>query len=102
MAAHTQATRPVADHREEKPLRHVVMIAKFLDDNKPKIHLKSIFALFQTLLILLVSLSLLRKQREKAAIICNAFFSPGGVPHMGYMGMCSARGYVFFSRFGLK
>ena len=33
--------------REEKTLRHVVMVAKFLDDTKPKIHLKSIFALFQ-------------------------------------------------------
>ena len=32
--------------REEKSLRHVVMVAKFLDDNKPKIHLKSKFALF--------------------------------------------------------
>ena len=29
-------------------LRHVSMGAKFLDDNKPKIHLKSEFALFQT------------------------------------------------------
>ena len=33
-------------------LRHVAMVAKFLDDNKPKIHLKSKFALFQTSLIL--------------------------------------------------
>ena len=31
---------------EEKSLRHVVMVAKFLDDNKPKIHLKSKLALF--------------------------------------------------------
>ena len=34
--------------REEKSLHHVVMVAKFLDDNKPKIHLKSKFAPFQT------------------------------------------------------
>ena len=27
-------------NREEKSLRHVVMVAKGLDDNKPKIHLK--------------------------------------------------------------
>ena len=33
---------------EEKSLRHVAMVAIFLDDNKPKIHLKSKFALFQT------------------------------------------------------
>ena len=46
---------PVCNHaqtrghnREGKLLRHVVMVAKFLDDNKPKIHLKSKFALFQT------------------------------------------------------
>ena len=39
-------------NREEKTLRHVVMVAKFLDDTKPKIHLKSIFALFQTSSIL--------------------------------------------------
>ena len=32
----------------EKSLRHVALVAKFLDDNKPKIHLKSKFALFQT------------------------------------------------------
>ena len=35
-------------NRQEKLLRHVAMVAKFLDDNKPKIHLKSKFALFQT------------------------------------------------------
>ena len=32
----------------EKSLRHVPMVAKFLDDKKSKIHLKSEFALFQT------------------------------------------------------
>ena len=32
-------------NREEKSLRHVVMVAKFLDDNKPKCHLQSEFAL---------------------------------------------------------
>ena len=26
-------------NREERSLRHVAMVAKFLDDNKPKIHL---------------------------------------------------------------
>ena len=39
-------------NREEKSLRHVAMVAKFLDDSKPKIHLKRAFALFQTSLIL--------------------------------------------------
>ena len=34
-------------NKEEKSLRHVPMGAKFLDDNKPKIHLKNEFALFQ-------------------------------------------------------
>ena len=34
--------------REEKSLRHVPMVSKFLDDNKPKTHLKSEFALFKT------------------------------------------------------
>ena len=33
---------------EEKSLRHVAMVAKFLDDNKPKKSLKSLSALFQT------------------------------------------------------
>ena len=37
---------------EEKSLRHVSMVAEFLDDNKPKNHLKSEFALFQTSSIL--------------------------------------------------
>ena len=34
-------------NRQEKLLRHVAMVAKFLDENKPKIHLKSKFALFK-------------------------------------------------------
>ena len=38
--------------REEKSLRHVAMVEKFVDDNKPKIQIKSKFALFQTSLIL--------------------------------------------------
>ena len=38
--------------REEKSLRHVTMVAKFRDENKPKRHLKSGFAPFQTLSIL--------------------------------------------------
>ena len=30
-------------------------------------------------------------------------FRPRGVvPHLSYIGMCHAKGYVFFSRFGLK
>ena len=33
--AQTFCTR-VAGNREEKSLRHVVMVAKFLDNNKPK------------------------------------------------------------------
>ena len=35
-------------YREEKSLRHVAMVANVLDDIKPKRHLKSGFALFQT------------------------------------------------------
>jgi len=37
---------------EGKSLRHVAMVAKFLDDNKSKRHLKSGFVLFQTSSIL--------------------------------------------------
>ena len=33
--------------RVEKSLRHVAMAAKFLDDNKPRKSLKSLFALFK-------------------------------------------------------
>ena len=33
-------------NREEKSLRHVAMVAKFVDDNKPKIHSKGEFTLF--------------------------------------------------------
>ena len=36
----------------EKSLSHVAVVVKFLDDNKPKRHLKSRFALFQPSLIL--------------------------------------------------
>ena len=35
-------------NREEKSSRHVAMVETFLDDNKPKKSLKSLFALFQT------------------------------------------------------
>ena len=35
-------------YRKEKSLRHVAMVGKVLDDNKPKKSLKSLFALFQT------------------------------------------------------
>ena len=35
-------------YRQEESLRHVAMVATFLDDNKPKPHLKCGFALFQT------------------------------------------------------
>ena len=35
-------------NREEKSLRHVRMEAKFLDDHKPKILLKTEYLLFQT------------------------------------------------------
>ena len=35
-------------NRKEKSLRHVSMVVKFLDDNKPKIHSKREFALFET------------------------------------------------------
>ena len=39
-------------NREEKSLRHVAIIAKFLDDNKPKTSHKSAVALFETSSIL--------------------------------------------------
>ena len=42
----------MSGYREEKSLRDVAMVAKFLDDNIPKRHLKSGFALFQTSSIL--------------------------------------------------
>ena len=35
-------------NRKEKSLRHVAMVAKFLDDNKPIKSLKSLFALCRT------------------------------------------------------
>ena len=38
----------VVDNREEKSLHHIVMVAKFLVNNKSKHLLKSGFALFQT------------------------------------------------------
>ena len=49
--AATGNTAAFAVCREKKSLRHVAMVAKFLNDNKPKRHLKSGFALFQTSLI---------------------------------------------------
>ena len=39
-------------NEEEKSLRHVAMVAQFLDDNKAIKSPKSLFALFQTLTIL--------------------------------------------------
>ena len=43
---------PRLTNGEEKSLRHVAMVVKVLDDNKPIKSLKSLFALFQTLPIL--------------------------------------------------
>ena len=42
----------ISDNKEEKSLRHVAMVAKFLDDNKPRKSLKILFSLFQTSSIL--------------------------------------------------
>ena len=42
--------RSIREYREEKSLRHVAMVAKFLDDNKPKktdlIHFHLIWRIF--------------------------------------------------------
>ena len=43
-------------YNREKSLCHIVMVANLLDDNKPKRHLKSGFALFQPSLILFSSI----------------------------------------------
>ena len=48
----------VLANREEKSLHHVATVAKFLDDNKSKHHLKSGFALFQLHRSYLISLNL--------------------------------------------
>ena len=42
----------IALNNRKKLLHHIAMVAKFVDDNKAKIHLQSKFALFQTSLIL--------------------------------------------------
>ena len=44
-------------NREEKSLGYVAMVAKFLNDNKPKIHLKSKFALFHLICQMLAKFS---------------------------------------------
>ena len=36
------ATHKISPNREEKLLHHVAMVTKFLDDNKPKRHLKKL------------------------------------------------------------
>ena len=58
-------------NREEKLLRHVAMVAKFLDYNKPKIHLKSKFALFQTSIIDLIQFHLICQMLAK--LFCIEF-----------------------------
>ena len=35
-------------------------------------------------------------------LICSPGGGGGVLSYMGYIGMCGAKGYVFFSRFGLK
>ena len=44
--------------------------------------------------------SLLRNQRDSQ--FATRFPPEGVVPYLGYIGKCSTKGYVFFSRFGLK
>ena len=45
--------RILCSNREKKSLRHVPMVAKFLDDKKPKIHLRSEVALTSNLIDLI-------------------------------------------------
>ena len=49
-----------SQNREEKSLRHVAMVVKFLDDNEQKRHLKSEFTLFQNSSILFNFFSFLK------------------------------------------
>ena len=53
------------NYGEEKSLRHVAMVPKCLDDNKPKINSKSKFALFQTSSILFNSVHLMCQMLAK-------------------------------------
>ena len=55
--------RAVAPNRE-KSLHHVAMVAKLLDDNKSKIHLKSKFTLYQTSLALFNFIQLVKCWRN--------------------------------------
>ena len=49
--------------------------------------------------IILVSLACVNDETRNLQLI----FRPGGVvPYIGYIGMCSAKGYVFLSCSGLK
>ena len=52
-------------NREEKSLRHVAMVAKFLDNHKPKTSLESEFAQLQTLSIWF--------RREKRQLLCCVY-----------------------------
>ena len=45
-------------NREEMSLRHIAIAAKFLDDNKLKIHLKSEFVPFQSQFLLICQMQL--------------------------------------------
>ena len=76
-------SRPL--NREEMLLRHVTMVAKFLDDNPWKRHLKSGFALFQTSSLLICEFwrnfqgwvgkdrPYLSSEKEKAEKFCVVF-----------------------------
>ena len=68
---------PVSN-REEKSLRRVAMVAKFLDDKKPKIDLKREFALFQTKTIFFFQFRLICQKLAK--------FS-GGNPEESYLSL---------------
>ena len=52
MVACKATSSNVEENGEDKSLRHVAIVAKCLDDNKPKRHLNSGFALFQSSSIL--------------------------------------------------
>ena len=70
----------LTNYREEKSLRHIAMVAKFLNDNKPIKSLKGLFALSQTFFFSgcrprfslnapLIALPLLKLSEEKERLL---------------------------------
>ena len=71
-----------------------------VNNRKLKLQLKRLYKCNVSLVgLIIISLACVSSETHK---LQRVFHPRGVVPYIRYIGMCRAKGYVFFSRFGLK